>query len=108
MLDAETGWLVDPDVPGRGRIEAKTLPAVRALVMKHVGPYEELGRSYRLMKETMEENGLTEAGAPREIYWTDPEEVPDPKDYVTEIVWPIGPEGELDIGRDVFTKRGPR
>ena len=75
-----------------------TLPATRALVMKHVGPYTALGNSYRLMSEVMEENGLTPTGAPREIYVTDPEEVSDPNEYETVIVWPIGPEGELKPG----------
>ena len=75
-----------------------TLPATRALVMKHVGPYTALGKSYRLMSEVMEENGLTPADAPREIYVTDPEEVSDPNEYETLIVWPIGPEGELNPG----------
>jgi DNA-binding transcriptional MerR regulator len=104
MLDAEIGWPVAEEVPGRGRIEAKTLPATRALVMKHVGPYEALGRSYRLMSELMEENGLTAVGDPREIYVSDPDEVPDPNDYETLIVWPIGPEGELKPG-EKFKKR---
>ena len=43
----------------------------------------------------MEKRGLQPAGRAREVYLTDPAEVPDPADYVTEIVWPIGPEGTL-------------
>jgi DNA-binding transcriptional MerR regulator len=97
-LDAEIGWPVPKDVPGRGRIEPATLPATRALVMKHIGPFSALGSSYRLMSEVMEENGLTPEGAPREVYVTDPEEVSDPNEYETLIVWPIGPEGELSPG----------
>ena len=38
-LSAEIGWPVPADVPGRDRIELVTLPATRALVMKHVGPF---------------------------------------------------------------------
>lgn len=108
MLWSETGWPVDDDVEGRPPIEVNVFPATRALVFKHVGPYRELGRSYRLMSEVMEENGLEPAGDPREIYETDPEEVPDPKDYVTLIVWPIGPGGELRAEADrVFQRRVP-
>jgi DNA-binding transcriptional MerR regulator len=103
-LDAEIGWPVPKDVPGRGRIEPTTLPATRALVMKHIGPFTALGNSYRLMSEVMEENGLTPTGAPREIYVTNPEEVSDPSDYETLIVWPIGPDGELKPG-DTFKRR---
>lgn len=78
------GWPVGQDLPG-----IETLPGGRALVLEHRGPYEELGRSYRLMSEAMEERGLVPAGAPVERYESNPEEVPDPKDYVTIIEWPI-------------------
>lgn len=97
-LDAEIGWPVAEDVAGRGGIELVTLPATRALVMKHVGPFTALSKSYRLMTEVMEDNGLTSTGAPREIYVTNPEEVSDPNEYETLIVWPIAPEGELKPG----------
>jgi DNA-binding transcriptional MerR regulator len=104
-LEAEIGWLVDGDVPARPPIEATEFPATRALVMRHVGPYEQLARSYRLMAEAMEEHGLEAAGAPREIYESDPQEVADPNDYVTEIVWPIGRGGEFKPSGDKFTRR---
>jgi DNA-binding transcriptional MerR regulator len=95
------GWPVgEQDVPG-----AETLPGGRALVLEHKGPYDQLGRSYRLMSEVMERQGLTPAGDPVEVYVTNPEEVPDPNDYVTVIEWPVGSEGELDFGGDVFTRR---
>jgi effector-binding domain-containing protein len=103
-LESEIGWPVANDAPGRGRIELTTFPATRALVMKHTGPFTALGNSYRLMSEVMEENGLTATGAPREIYVTDPEEVSDPNEHETLIVWPIGPEGELKPG-DFFKRR---
>jgi DNA-binding transcriptional MerR regulator len=94
------GWPVgEQDVAG-----AETLPGGRALVLEHKGPYDQLGRSYRLMSEVMERHGLTPAGDPVEVYLSNPEEVPDPNDYVTIIEWPIGPEGELDVGEDVFTR----
>jgi DNA-binding transcriptional MerR regulator len=104
-LSAEIGWPVPGDVPGRDPIELVTLPATRALVMKHVGPFTGLANSYRLMSEVMDENGLTAAGAPREIYVTDPEEVSDPNRYETVIVWPIGQEGELNPKPGDYFKR---
>jgi DNA-binding transcriptional MerR regulator len=103
--DLTVGWPVDRDVPGRGPIEAATLPATRALVLLHQGPYSELSRSYRLMSEVMREHGLTPAGDPIERYLTDPDETPDPNDFETRIVWPIGPEGELNADRDVLKRR---
>jgi DNA-binding transcriptional MerR regulator len=94
-LDTEIGWPVPDDVEPEPPVETTTYGGARALVMKHVGPYEELSRSYRLMTEAMEEHGLVPAGDPVEWYESDPQEVPDPKDYVTVIEWPIGPEGKL-------------
>lgn len=105
MVTLETGWPVPAGTGGRADIAAKSLPATRALVMEHRGPYTELSRSYRLMSEAMQEHGLTATGDPVEVYETDPEEVADPNDYVTTIVWPIGPEGELNASRDVFKRR---
>ncbi len=105
MLESKSGWPVAEDVPGSGRIESIVLPPTRALVMKHRGPYEDLSRSYRLMSEVMRRHGLRPAGDPREVYVTDPEEIPEPKDYETVIVWPIGSEGRLDPTRDRLEKR---
>jgi effector-binding domain-containing protein len=76
-------------------VEVTMFGGSRALVLKHVGPMEELSRSYRLMMEAMEEHGLVVAGDPVEWYESNPQEVPDPNDYVTVIEWPIGPEGKL-------------
>jgi class 3 adenylate cyclase/effector-binding domain-containing protein/streptogramin lyase len=89
MVDAAIGWFVDRQVNGKGRIEPRTLPATRALVTTHVGPYATLQRSYRLMSEVMDDNGLTAADKPREIYIAGPGDVQDPNGYETLIVWPI-------------------
>jgi hypothetical protein len=37
----------------------------------------------------MERKGYEPNGPPREIYYSDPDEMPDPADYVTGIVWPL-------------------
>ena len=79
-------------VLGRGRIESHALPACTAIVLVHKGPYEQLPTAYRALQMWLDDHGVTPAGDPREIYLTDPEEVSDPADYVTEIAWPIPPE----------------
>jgi len=88
-FETEIGWPVPDDVEAEAPVEVGESPAATALVMKHVGPYEELGRSYRVMAEEMEERGLKPSSAPVEWYETDPQETPDPKDYVTIIEWPV-------------------
>jgi DNA-binding transcriptional MerR regulator/effector-binding domain-containing protein len=88
-FETEIGWPVPEDVEVEAPFEVGEYPAGTALVMKHVGPYEELGRSYRVMAEELEERGLKPASAPVEWYESDPQQVPDPKDYVTIIEWPV-------------------
>jgi effector-binding domain-containing protein len=39
----------------------------------------------------MATEGFTPAGPPWESYITDPAEHPDPKDWQTEVLWPIQP-----------------
>ena len=73
--------------------------------MRHRGPYDRLPESYRLLEQVMSQSGLEPTDAPREIYVTDPQEVLDPAEYVTEIAWPIGPDGELVKSEDVFGRR---
>jgi DNA-binding transcriptional MerR regulator len=91
-FETEIGWPVPDDVEVEPPVEVAEYPAATALVIKHVGPYEELGRSYRVMAEEMEERGLKPSSAPVEWYETDPQETPDPKDYVTIIEWPVAAE----------------
>src|SRR5439155_12350095 len=105
ILEPETGWPVAGEVEARPPVEVKTYPAARALVFKHVGPYTALSRSYRLMAEEMEQQGLTPTGEPVEVYWSDPEEVADPNDYVTFIEWPIAEGGEWPPEVDYFRRR---
>jgi len=105
MLAPETGWPVAGDVEPRPPVEVKTYPATRALVYKHVGPFDQLGRSYRLMSEVMERQGLTPVGEPIEIYETDPEDVTDPNEYVTFIQWPIAEGGTWPPDTDHFIRR---
>ena len=89
MVDIENCWPVAASIPGRGRIESATLPACTVLTYRHRGHYQGLDRSYRALLALIEREALTTTAPPREIYWTDPEELPDPADWVTEIQFPI-------------------
>ncbi|GIE99968.1 AraC family transcriptional regulator [Paractinoplanes rishiriensis] len=70
-------------------IEALTIPAGRAVVTIHRGPYDTLPESYQEIEKWMREQGLSAAGAPWETYLTDPGERPDPATWETEIVQPV-------------------
>ena len=55
----------------------------------HRGPYDTLQEAHAAIDRWMADEGITSAGAPWEVYLTDPGEVPDPNDWETEILWPI-------------------
>jgi AraC family transcriptional regulator len=65
------------------------LPAGSAATTIHAGPYETLTAAYAALERWMEQNGLRPAGPPWEDYITDPAEFPDPKDWKTEVCWPV-------------------
>jgi AraC family transcriptional regulator len=52
--------------------------------------YDQLVNAYAAVEEWIKSQGFTPSGAPWESYLTDPAEHPDPKDWKTEVFWPIG------------------
>jgi AraC-like DNA-binding protein len=64
-------------------------PCLRLFHTIHAGPYETLQEAYAALESWIESNGLRPAGAPWEDYITDPAEFPDPKDWKTEVCWPV-------------------
>jgi AraC family transcriptional regulator len=55
----------------------------------HCGPYDLLPEAHAAMEAWIEAQGWKSAGAPWESYVTDPGDYPDPKDWKTEIFWPV-------------------
>ena len=76
------------EVAGSGRVEGRVVPACRALATIHRGPYEELTGAYHALAVAMEEQGIEPIAEPREVYLTNPQEIP-PEDYETEVLWPV-------------------
>jgi AraC family transcriptional regulator len=74
--------------PGDG-IESLTIPAGRAAVAVHRGPYEGLEQTHRAVEAWIRAENLSAAGAPWETYLTDPGDHPDPATWETEIVHPV-------------------
>ena len=81
--------VMGPVHTGHGEIIADTLPGGPAVTTTHTGPYDKLRDAYAAMEKWMETKGLVAAGAPWESYVTDPTDYPDPKDWKTEIFWPV-------------------
>jgi AraC family transcriptional regulator len=85
----DPAWL---KTSGEAEVISDTLPGGPAAVTMHTGPYTTLQEAYAALETWMEAQGLAPAGAPWEAYITDPGEVPDPKDWKTEVFWPVQPK----------------
>jgi len=95
LITIEPGMRVaDPASPqsaGEGEVIADVLPGGPVATTMHVGPYEQLSDAYAAIERWIEAQGLAKSGAPWECYINDPGEHPDPKDWKTEVFWPLMP-----------------
>jgi DNA-binding transcriptional MerR regulator len=94
MVDLRVGWPVLGTVEPPAPIELIVCSARRAIVHTYVGDFTALCDEWRLLWESLEADGIRPSGAPREHYETSPEEVNDPSEHVTRLVWPFEPEEE--------------
>jgi AraC family transcriptional regulator len=90
LMHAESGIPVDRAGLTDGRVEPGVLPGGDVASVLYTGPYAGVGDAHRQLRSEMEAAGLTAVGEPRDVYVTSPDATPDPEDYVTEVVWPIG------------------
>ena len=88
-IDVSIGWPTAERFPGRAPVESLLLPEGKVAWAVYRGSYSNLSGAYRALYEWIVDHGHDVAGDPREIYYTDPDEVADPADYVTGIIWPI-------------------
>ncbi|HYL40916.1 MAG TPA: GyrI-like domain-containing protein [Candidatus Binatus sp.] len=86
-IDAEVGFPYLGSLVENDRVRGVTLPAGRAVLATHVGPYEERGAAWARIQAWIREHGLTPTSAPWEAYLTGPD---DPGQPVTQIVFPVG------------------
>jgi|SRR5689334_5234100 len=90
LITMEPGMRVTGKLPaGQGEIIAETLPGGPAVTTIHAGAYDKLSDAYAAIERWMEAEKLASAGAPWEEYLNDPSEHPDPKDWKTEVFWPV-------------------
>jgi AraC family transcriptional regulator len=90
LITMEPGMRVTSQgATGQGEIIADTLPGGPAATTVHAGPYDKLSDAYAAIEQWMEAQGLVAAGAPWESYLNDPSDFPDPKDWKTEVSWPV-------------------
>lgn len=81
-----------PAKPARG-VQVRELPAGSVVVAHFFGPYDLMSQGYDAIKEWMKMNKKSSAGAPYEIYMTDPVDKNgkplDPYKVQTDIVFPV-------------------
>ncbi|MDY6795060.1 MAG: GyrI-like domain-containing protein [Actinomycetota bacterium] len=71
-----------------GEIEARELPGGMVAFVMHKGPYKDIEPAYEAIADFVKKNGYRYSGPPREIYFNDPNEVPQ-SELLTEIQFPI-------------------
>ena len=91
LLTIEAGLPVTAHagVDSSGDVRAETLPGGAAAATTHAGHYSGLIKCHAAVQQWIESQGLKAAGAPWEVYVTDPADYPDPKDWKTEVIWPL-------------------
>ncbi len=89
LITLEAGMPVATAGEGTDEIEAGVLVGGPVVTTIHKGPYDNLGDGHQAIERWLEAEGRTSAGAPWEAYVTDPGEVPDPAEWLTEITWPL-------------------
>ena len=85
-IEAIVGFPFVGDLSGSEGVDITELPGGRAVMVRHVGPYEELGRAWERGTTYLAEHGLTATGPAWECYLTGPD---DPGVPITEIFWPL-------------------
>ena len=89
QLDVEAGIPIAKAIPGKGRVKSSELPAGRALMTWHFGPYEELRAAHDELRRQAAARKLQPRGGSWETYWTDPGMVPDPAKWRTQLFLPV-------------------
>ena len=89
-VDLECGMPVVSPMAGTDRIRAGELPAGTVATVTHMGPYEGLAQTWSALTEWMGSQGLQPAGAPWEVYVTDPGKWPTSQNGVPTSFSPCG------------------
>lgn len=80
-------WVRAPVVtPGGRALESRAVPGGEVVSITHVGPYETIGESYRMLADWMGEYGYRASGPPCELYLSLPTDPGLPR---TEVRFPV-------------------
>jgi effector-binding domain-containing protein len=95
-MEMEVGAPIAAPVKGDGRVITGTLPGGRYASVTWTGPYDKLRDAHMALHEWLEKQAIPKQSLGDgkgltllEIYITDPQEVADPKDWITEIAFKL-------------------
>ena len=91
VVDVEAGFPLAAPLPGAGEggVVAGLLPAGQAYEALHIGPYEDLQKTYGALMARMAAEAVAPAREMWEYYLSDPGTEPDPARWKTLVVWPV-------------------
>ena len=87
--DMEMGFMLTGEGAAAGDVQSRIYPATRVLAVDHYGDYESTALAHWAIEDYMKANNLEAAGAPREVYVTDPSTEPDPSKWLTQVIYPL-------------------
>ncbi len=76
-------------LPGDGRVQVLTIPAIEAAVAVHEGALDEIDRTYGALGEAVAERAIGAGGPIREYYLAGPDGAGDESQRRTEVCWPV-------------------
>lgn len=88
-VDLECGMPVRSKMDGTDRVQPGELACGRMATVTHMGPYEDLPHTWSALTEWIGAQGLEAAGAPWEVYVTDPGAETDSSKWRTDIFFPV-------------------
>ncbi len=92
LITIEAGMPIAVPTDGEGDIKVGSLPGGNVARTIHKGPYDNLNEGHEAIQKWLIDNNEEAGDAPWESYVTDPGEVPDPAEWLTEINWPLKEE----------------
>lgn len=89
LVTIEAGMPIVGPAEGAEGIMVGSLVGGEVISTIHQGPYDSLNEGHSAIQQWMIENNEVAGSAPWEAYITDPGEVPDPAEWLTEIIHPL-------------------
>lgn len=86
-LDVEAGFSLSKPLPGKGEIQAGTIPGGTFAICHYTGPYDQAVPAYQELAQFVKDKGYEASTVAYEWYLNGPETPP--QDLKTDIVYPV-------------------